>query len=541
MKEFWDRIGELAYDAILSVPVRWKITGIILLPVVILGLSLNYWITTGLSDWLSFLLTDVRVQAAMQAGGRSVTLVTVLAAAGSIILASFLTFILTRPLTELNNMAQQVAAGDLESRARVWSKDEIGEVAVAINQMTDHLVTTQEDLERTNRQLDAINRVILAADRESKIHDVLFAALKSTLDVMRLKTGWIYLRDPERERFHLASWYKVPPELEAHLLHMPNDELCTCQRDLVAGDLRTGTNLRPCFRLKKCSSLDLKDTHITIPIEARGEKFGVLNLLCDNEKTLSEDDYELLTAIGAQISEITANAWLRLKLAEKEMARQALLESLVRAQEDERGRLARELHDGAGQMLTSLLVHLKTLEKQSVSTIQFQNDLKSTQNLVSETIEQIRELSYRLRPAALEQFGLPVTLETLVKDMAEEAGLVTECQFDLNGRQLTPEIEVTLYRIAQEALTNVVRHADANRIEIDLTATAVAVFMRIEDDGKGFAPHQVPMEQGKHHLGLISMDERASIVGGKLDLYSAPGKGTALHVMVPISQEYLKK
>lgn len=536
MKEFFDRISDITYNAILSVPVRWKITGIILLPVVILGVSLNFWITTGLSDWLSFLLTDVRVQAAMKAGGRSVTLVTFLAAAGSIILASFLTFILTRPLTELNKMAQQVASGDLESRARVWSKDEIGEVAVAINKMTDHLVTTQENLERTNRRLDAINRVILAADREAEIHDVLFAALKSTLDVMRLKTGWIYLRDPERERFHLASWYKVPAEMEAQLLHHAEDELCTCQRDLVQGVLQTGTNLRKCPRLENCAFLDLQDTHITIPIEARGERFGVLNLLCDKEKVLSGDDFELLTAVGAQISEITANAWLRLKLAEKEMARQALLESLVRAQEDERGRLARELHDGAGQMLTSLLVRLKTLEKQNAST-ELRGDLKGTQDLVSETIEQIRDLSYRLRPAALEQFGLPVALETLVKDMAEEAGLVTQCKFDLDGQQLTPEIEVTLYRIAQEGLTNVVRHAAANRVEIELTATAVAVFMRIEDDGKGFAPHQVPLEHGKRNLGLISMDERASIVGGKLDVYSAPGKGTSLHVMVPISLE----
>ena len=536
MKEFLDRIGEITYDAILSVPVRWKITGIILLPVVILGVSLNFWITTGLSDWLSFLLTDVRVQAAMEAGGRSVSLVTILAAAGSIILASFLTFILTRPLTELNKMAQQVADGDLESRARVWSKDEIGEVAVSINKMTDHLVTTQADLERTNRRLDAINRVILAADGEAGIHDVLFAALKSTLDVMRLKTGWVYLRDPERERFHLASWYKVPPELEVHLLHGPDDELCVCQHDLVQNGLQTGTNIRPCLRLEKCSFLDLRDTHITIPIEARGEKFGVLNLLCDKDKTLSEDDFELLTAIGAQISEITANAWLRLKLAEKEMARQALLESLVRAQEDERGRLARELHDGAGQMLTSLLVRLKTLEKQCTTT-ELQVNLNSTQSLVSETIEQIRELSYRLRPASLEQFGLPVALETLVKDIAEEAGLDTHCKFELDGHRLTPEVEVTLYRIAQEGLTNVVRHAEAGRVEVELTATAVAVFMRIEDDGKGFSPHQAPIEQDKHHLGLISIDERASIVGGKLDVYSAPGKGTALHVMIPIPSE----
>jgi signal transduction histidine kinase len=107
----------------------------------------------------------------------------------------------------------------------------------------------------------------------------------------------------------------------------------------------------------------------------------------------------------------------------------------------------------------------------------------------------------------------------------------------LNEHRLTPEIEVTLYRIAQEGLTNIVRHAHASRVIIELTATAVSVFMRVEDDGQGFAPHQVSLRPGEHHLGLISISERASIVGGKLDVYSAPGEGTALNVTIPIPLE----
>src|SRR5690606_3056830 len=106
---------------------------------------------TGLSDWLSYLLTDVRIEAAMRAGSRSVSLVTFLGAAGSILLASLLTFILTRPLLALREMAQKVADGDLNARAPVWSNDEIGEVATAVNKMTDHLVAAQDELARTNR------------------------------------------------------------------------------------------------------------------------------------------------------------------------------------------------------------------------------------------------------------------------------------------------------------------------------------------------------------------------------------------------------
>ena len=104
-------------SAILSVPVRIKITGIIVLTVLILGFTLNYWVTTSLSDWLSYILTDARVEAAMRAGGRSVLLVTFLAAAGSLVMASLLTFLLIRPLLDLRNMALQVAEGKLDARA----------------------------------------------------------------------------------------------------------------------------------------------------------------------------------------------------------------------------------------------------------------------------------------------------------------------------------------------------------------------------------------------------------------------------------------
>jgi hypothetical protein len=130
-----------------------------------------------------------------------------------------------------------------------------------------------------------------------------------------------------------------------------------------SGRLGSEVQVRPCQRLRQAALLP--ERHIVLPIEARGENFGMVNLHCRVDRQLSPDDLDLLQAISAQLSEVVANAWLRQKLAEKELARQALLESLVEAQEEERGRLARELHDGAGQMLTNLLVRLKTLEKRS--------------------------------------------------------------------------------------------------------------------------------------------------------------------------------
>lgn len=541
MKTVSGRLQSWLYDVVLSVPVRVKITGIVLLPVVILGMALNYWVTTGLSDWLSYLLTDQRVEAAMAAGGRSVVLVTFLASVGSIALAFFLTFILTRPLLALREMAQQVAAGELSARAPVWSDDEIGDVAKAVNTMTDHLVQTQEHLRRSNRRLAAINRIILAADRQVEIHDVLYAILESTIDVMGLEMGWVYLRDPERDAFHLASWYNVPPALAPLLLHRAGDDLCSCQQDLKAGIWEGDVLVRHCRRLEQSTLPPAQQRHIILPIAARGENFGVMNLACTREQVLSPDDLDLLQAISAQVSEIVANAWLRLKLAEKEQARQALLESLVEAQEEERGRLARELHDGAGQMLTNLLVRIKTLEKRAESP-PLQNGLNAMLDTVSETIEHVRELSYRLRPAALEEFGLAVALETLVDEMAVEGELEANCDLCLDEVTLSPEVEVTLYRIAQEALTNVVRHADASCVHVTIRRQQQGVCMRIEDDGRGFSAHFTPEPvtdervRPRRHLGLISMQERASIVGGTFDVYTAPGQGTLVEVWVPVPQ-----
>jgi signal transduction histidine kinase len=532
---YLQRAGDWFNSVILSVPVRLKITGIIVLTVCILGFSLNYWITTSLSDWLSYILTDIRVDAAMRAGGRSVMLVTVLAAAGSLVMASFLTFLLTRPLLDLRDMALKVADGQLDARSPVWSKDEIGEVATAVNQMTDHLVAVQDNLARSNRHLMAINQVMLAAERQAEIHDVLYAILQNIVDVLNLETGWVYLRDPERDTFHLASWYQVPAELEGWLLHQPHDGLCLCQQELVDGTLCEEACLRDCLRLGANGQTDFASRHLTIPIKAREQKYGVVNLLCQEGRALDEDDMELLSAIGAQISEIVANAWLRLKLEEKEIARQALLESLVEAQEEERSRLARELHDGAGQMLTSLLVRIKTLEKKSTAP-EVQQGLNDLLDMVSDTIEQVRELSHRLRPAALEEFGLVVALQTLVDEIAHQTGIAADCQFDLNGDALPPGVEAVLYRIAQEGLTNVLRHAEASQASVALTTDNNIVVMTIEDNGRGFSPRRLTAQPGKRHLGLISMHERASIAGGYLDIYSAPNQGTTLTVRIPIRQ-----
>ncbi len=523
-------------DVIFAVPVRIKITGIMILPILILGFALNYWVRTGLSDWLSYLISDDRVYIAMEAGSRSVIFVTALAAIASVLLTALLMLSLTKPLLELRQAAQRVAEGDIESRARVWVPDEIGEVASAVNSMIDRMVSSQQQLQRSNRRLQAINSVAMAASRALDLQDVLDVSLHTTLEVMGFESGWIFLKDsddPEHHKLRLASSVAVPPEFEQSLINH-SDQICLDAQKSLQSDGDAAASMHICEKIQYSGESPIY--HLIIPIAARGQRFGLVNVICPEHNKPSSNDMDTLTTIGAQISEFVANAWLHTTLKEKESARQALLSALVSAQENERARLSRELHDGAGQSLTSLLIRLKTLEKTATAE-GLKNNVGDLCQSTSETIEQIRGISHRLRPAALEEFGLEVALRTLSEEMLSDAGIACEHQIDLKGQRLSFEIETNLYRIAQEGLTNVVRHAEARRVKIEINVSSTAIDLKIEDDGKGFSVESIGDNTTSRRLGLISIQERSDMISGTLIVKSAPGAGTMLHVRVPLEKE----
>jgi signal transduction histidine kinase len=504
-----------------------------MLPVLILGLTLNYWITTGLSDWLSYILTDQRVEAAMAAGSRSVILVTILAAMASIFFGILLTYLLTRPLLDLNQTAQEVGSGKLDSRVRVWANDEIGQVAKSVNRMIERLLSTQARLTRTNRRLEAINRVAMAAGRELDLQDVLESIMQGILEVLDQKMGWIFLLDSDTNQFELAYTTNISPAF-LEKLSVDNGKLCECQQNLFSGKLDLPL-IKTCTRPSSTLEKDTNHSHLSLPLQARGQNLGIVNVICHKEFAPREEDLELVTAIAAQGSEILLNAWLHSRLLEKEAARRALLKSLVLTQEEERRLLAMDLHDGAGQTLTTMLVRLKTMEKK-LPAGEISEGMKELQSLVAGSIEQIRDLSYRLRPPNLEEFGLARALQHLAEDMVKGSGIVLAT--DMDGRLSLPEdVETALFRIAQESLTNSLRHARAGRIEIELKETPLGICLRVEDDGEGFDPGKMPDKNRQPHLGLIGIQERVEMLGGSMNVYTGLGAGTSLQVRIPLVKE----
>lgn len=202
---------------------------------------------------------------------------------------------------------------------------------------------------------------------------------------------------------------------------------------------------------------------------------------------------------------------------------------VVEAQELERGRLARELHDETGQALTSILLGLKGLER-FIGSEEGRRAAADVRDIVVGTLQSVRRLAVELRPAALDDFGLAPALERLVDAYRAQSGLEIDLELRLPDGRLPSEVETTLYRIVQEALTNVAKHARAGRVSILLRDTEGAVIVVIEDDGVGFDP-----DDPGAGLGLAGMRERLYLVGGRLRIEAAPGRGTTIAAEVPLA------
>jgi signal transduction histidine kinase len=244
---------------------------------------------------------------------------------------------------------------------------------------------------------------------------------------------------------------------------------------------------------------------------------------------------ELASAFNAMTEELARS---HAALEHKEVLRARLLEQVITAQEDERKRIARELHDETSQALTSLMVGLKVLEQQP--------DLTGTREtfghlraLTSKTLDAVHDLALRLRPSVLDDLGLVAALDRAVVDFHQRHGIPTTFETNLRSAPRLPgPLETALYRITQEALTNVARHADAHAVSLLLEARRTAVTLIVEDDGCGFdAPQALGAARDERNLGLVGMRERATLLGGQLTIESAPGTGTTVYVEIPLPME----
>src|SRR5881275_1084987 len=208
---------------------------------------------------------------------------------------------------------------------------------------------------------------------------------------------------------------------------------------------------------------------------------------------------------------------------------------IINAQEQERKRIARELHDETSQVLTSLLISLAILEE-SITTQEARDRIADTRKLAHQTLRAIRNLSIDLRPSALDDLGLLPALRWYVKEYSQKCGIEVEFHAPGFKDRLPAEMETALYRIVQESLTNTARHAYAHKVLITMKEDADAVYATIKDDGCGFDVGAIQKSPDHDRgLGLAGMNERAVLLDGSLSIHSGPGRGTTIEVHIPLT------
>lgn len=398
----------------------------------------------------------------------------------------------------------------------------------------------KRQLLQRNRELAATAAIAEAISAgKMDLVSTLQRVLQVVLDVTGLSAGWILLFAEEGGQPVMASSVGLPQDAVAAVTRFQSSE-CECHKTLHSHRPRVVHPLHEGCLVRGLGSGGGRSPscHATVPLLARSKVLGVLNLAGDDAALFDEQELVLLGAIGRQCGVGIENARLLDALKQHDALRGQMLEQVIAAQEDERRRIARALHDQAGQALTSILVWLRALELEangSVGLTLSPHRLQELKAIVADTLDGIRDLAVELRPNVLDDLGLVPAVQRTVRTYQERHRLAVDLQTaGLEGVRLPPAVETALYRIIQEALTNVVQHSGAECISLLLEARWAepsSVIAILEDDGCGF---EVGGEMDERWLGLSGMRERAELLGGRLTIESSPGSGTTVFVEVPV-------
>lgn len=290
----------------------------------------------------------------------------------------------------------------------------------------------------------------------------------------------------------------------------------------------------------------------TRPLETRdGRLVGMIAMYWREEHTPEERELRLVDVLARQAADVferrlaleslrdreerlrRLNDQLEERVRERTRKIDALFSRLVSAQEEERQRISRDIHDQLGQQMTALRIHLEALGAKADGNGELLELVERTKRLAEELDQSIDSLTWELRPAALDHLGLPAALGDLIHGWSQRFGIETDYEaVGLEDTRFAPEIEANLYRLTQEALHNVCKHAHAARVSVVLARRDHRLVLVVEDDGVGFAQ---PEDDAKStSFGLLNMRERALLAGGKLTIESTPGHGTTLIVRVPL-------
>ena len=423
------------------------------------------------------------------------------------IISLILTKVMYRDLSHLINVTRKVGTGELNCKVEIDSKDEIGQLASEFDTMIKKLK------QKNNENNKYLNVLKLRNSELSLLHQLAVSSVDLDNFNKHIEATAIRLM----EELNLNSCF-----IE---LNLADERISTFKgrSNCAVGDNKACEN---CLFFRENNVLH--DKQLYVPIKAKTE-IGQINVCFGNKP--DETTKKFIHSFARQLSVIAENARLWKEVKYKEELRIKLLERVITAQEEERKRIARELHDETSQSITSIIVGLTLLEEQSISEKMTQ-DIVDIKEVSQKTLDEIHYISWSLRPSVLDDLGLLPAIKKYVIEYMKKYDIDVDIQvIGFHQLRLLSIIEVTIYRVIQEALTNAARHAKAENISIILKHVNGIVSVIIEDDGVGFNAKKVLVGKlTKDHLGLKGMQERIESIGGNLIIESNEGIGTTIYV-----------
>jgi len=420
-------------------------------------------------------------------------------------------------------------------------RDRDGNVTAAVCLRRD--VTAERELEREiltrHHQLLALSRISSAVSGQWHLNDILNVALDTVLEIIHGTIGGILLLDERTQELH----YQVQRGLSAKFA----EEMQLEVGEGIAGRVaQTGepTLVEDVSEDPRTARLDLVSAEglkgfVSVPLRAKKKVVGVMNVASHRPGQFAKEDMYLLDSIGYQLGVAIEQARLYERLSNTTERYQSLLQHSLTAQEEERKRIARELHDGTSQMLTGLALNLQAAmdiaQMDGIQNARMEERLKKAHSLAVQTSIEVTKLINDLRPTLLDSLGLAPAIQRYVETWLQPEGI--NATVKTRGHERLPsEVEVALFRITQEAINNVMKHSAAKNVDIDLQCDGEKCVLRIEDDGKGFDVQEITkVEKTGRGVGLFGMKERVTLVGGSCSVQSQPGQGTTIVSEVPLT------
>ena len=422
---------------------------------------------------------------------------------------------LSRPLSKLMSFVRELRGeeGGLSRRIESIGKDEIGELCTSLNSTLDRLEKTTVSRDQLMEEVAERKRVGEALGKRTSELNHRVKELKCLFDISNLFEE----HDISLDGIIQGIIDLIPPAWQYPEI--------TCARAILEGREFSTNNFQE-TRLKEVCD-----------ITVHGNRIGTLEVCYLKEKPepFLKEERNLLEAIAERLGRIVEHKW-----SEKHVHR--LTQQLMKAQESERQMISRELHDCIGQDLSTLKIGIGTLlDNQPVIPAKIKQKVSQFSQILQETIMAVRDLAYTLRPASLDQLGLVKTVFQHCEDYSEKTGMTVDfVSAGMDDLRLDFDTEINLYRLIQEGLSNIRKHADANHVIIRLIASFPTIILRIEDNGKGFEVKQrLVTAQNEKRMGLRSMEERISLLGGKMGIHSRPSEGTKIVVEVPYKERNL--